>query len=214
MAKLYIPNPKPTNTLREILENDYPELLEAAESGCAVLTELQNALIELLPLSQEILRRNGNQLANVEAQANLTTFIFQYSLFAFADKAYTILKEQCKALAEAICSHNDAEEDAADKLRNTLNALSRIPFDNLLDNGAVGLHRLDTFKDYLQKNLDFLVIPVIDANGSLRANWSFRDITGTIIRDGLSYGPLLTNCIDAPLPECSTIDNVVDDCEC
>ena len=214
MAKLYIPNPKPTNTLREILENDYPELLEAAESGCAVLTELQNALIELLPLSQEILRRNGNQLANVEAQANLTTFIFHYSLFAFADKAYTILKEQCKALAEALCSHNDAEEDnAADKLRNTLNALSRIPFDNLLDYGAVGLHRLDTFKDYLQKNLDFLVIPVIDANGSLRANWSFRDITGTIIRDGLSYGPLLTNCIDATLPEYSTIDNVVDDCE-
>ena len=214
MAKLYIPNPKPTNTLREILENDYPELLEAAESGCAVLTELQNALIELLPLSQEILRRNGNQLANVEAQANLTTFIFHYSLFAFADKAYTILKEHCKALAEAICSHNDAEEDAADKLRNTLTALSRIPFDNLLDNGAVGLHRLDTFKDYLQENLDFLVIPVIDANGSLRANWSFRDITGTIIRDGLSYGPLLPNCIDATLPEYSTIDNVVDDCEC
>ena len=215
MAKLYIPNPKPTNTLREILENDYPELLEAAESGCAVLTELQNALIELLPLSQEILRRNGNQLANVEAQANLTTFIFHYSLFAFADKAYTILKEQCKALADALCSHNDAEEDnAADKLRNTLNALSRIPFDNLLDYGAVGLHRLDTFKDYLQENLDFLVIPVLKANGSLRANWSFRDITGTIMRDGLSYGPLLTNCIDAPRPEYSTIDNVVDDCEC
>jgi hypothetical protein len=97
--------------LREILENDYPELLEAAESGCAVLTELQDALIELLPLSQEMLRRYGNQLANVEAQANLTTFIFHYSLFAFADKAYTILKEQCKALAEALCSHNDAEEE-------------------------------------------------------------------------------------------------------
>ena len=211
---LRIDGTKPAYTLREILEQDYPELLNAAESGCAILSKLQNALIELLPLSQEMLRRNGNQLANVEAQANLTTFIFHYSLFTFADKAYTILKEQCKALAEAICSHNDAEEDAADKLRNTLNALSRIPFDNLLDNGAVGLHRLDTFKDYLQENLDFLVIPVIDANGSLRANWSFRDITGTIIRDGLSYGPLLTNCIDAPLPECSTIDNVVDDCEC
>ena len=211
---LRIDGPKPAYTLREILECDYQELLETAESGCAILAKLQKALIELLPLSQEMLRRNGNQLANVEAQANLTTFIYHYSLFAFADKAYTILKEQCKALAEALCSHNDAEEDAADKLRNTLNALSRIPFDNLLDNGAVGLHRLDTFKDYLQENLDFLVIPVIDANGSLRANWSFRDITGTIIRDGLSYGPLLTNCIDAPLPECSTIDNVVDDCEC
>ena len=202
------------HTLREFVERYYPELLEAAESGCAVLTELQNTLAELLPLSQKLLPRDINQLTDIETQANLMAFIYNDSLFAFADKAYTILKEQCKALAEAICSHNDAEEDAADKLRNTLNALSRIPFDNLLDYGAVGLHRLDTFKDYLQKNLDFLVIPVIDANGSLRANWSFRDITGTIIRDGLSYGPLLTNCIDATLPEYSTIDNVVDDCEC
>ena len=207
---LRIDGPKPAYTLREILECDYQELLETAESGCAILTQLQNALIELLPLSQEMLRRNGNQLANVEAQANLTTFIFHYSLFTFADKAYTILKEQCKALAEAICSHNDAEEDAADKLRNTLNALSRIPFDNLLDNGAVGLHRLDTFKDYLQENLDFLVIPVLKANGSLRSNWSFRDITGTIMRHGLSYEPLLTNCIDAPLPKNTTIGELVD----
>ena len=207
---LRIDGPKPAYTLREILECDYQELLETAESGCTILTKLQNALIELLPLSQEMLRRNGNQLANVEAQANLTTFIFHYSLFAFADKAYTMLKEQCTALAEALCSHNDVEEDAADKLRKTLNALSRIPFDNLLDNGAVGLHRLDTFKDYLQENLDFLVIPVLKANGSLRSNWSFRDITGTIMRHGLSYEPLLTNCIDAPLPKNTTIGELVD----
>ena len=208
---LRIDGPKPAYTLREILECDYQELLETAESGCAILTKLQNALIELLPLSQEMLRRNGNQLANVEAQANLTTFIFHYSLFAFADKAYTMLKEQCTALAEALNSNNYEEEDKlADNLKKTLEALSRIPFDNLLDHGAAGLHRLDTFKDYLQENLDFLVIPVIDANGSLRSNWSFRDITGTIMRHGLSYEPLLTNCIDAPLPKNTTIGELVD----
>jgi hypothetical protein len=211
---LRIDGPKPAYTLREILECNYPELLETAESGCAILTKLQNALIELLPLSQRLLPSNSSQLANVEAQANLTTFIFHYSLFAFADKAYTMLKEQCTALAEALNSNNYEEEDKlADNLKKTLNALSRIPFDNLLDHGAAGLHRLDTFKDYLQENLDFLVIPALKANGSLRVNWSFRDITGTIMRHGLSYGPLLTNCIDATLPECSTIDNVVDDCE-
>ena len=212
---LRIKDYRPAYTLREILECDYPEFLGTAESGCAILTELQNTLIKLLPLSQKMLPCNIKQLADAEAQANLMTYIFHYSLFAFASKAYTKLKEQCTALAEALNSHNeDMEQDAADKLQKTLDALSRIPFDNLLDHGAVGLMRLDTFKDYLQENLDFLVIPVIDANGSPRANWSFRDITGTIIRDGLSYGPLLTNCIDAPLPECSTIDNVVDDCEC
>ena len=208
---LRIDGPKPAYTLREILECDYQELLETAESGCAILTKLQNALIELLPLSQEMLRRNGNQLANVEAQANLTTFIFHYSLFAFADKAYTMLKEQCTALAEALNSNNyEEEEKLADNLKKTLEALSRIPFDNLLDHGAAGLHRLDTFKDYLQENLDFLVIPVIDANGSLRSNWSFRDITGTIMRHGLSYEKLLTDCINAPLPSAPTMGELVD----
>lgn len=208
---LRIDGPKPAYTLREILECDYQELLETAESGCTILTKLQNALIELLPLSQEMLRRNGNQLANVEAQANLTTFIFHYSLFAFADKAHTMLKEQCTALAEALNSNNyEEEEKLADNLKKTLEALSRIPFDNLLDHGAVGLMRLDTFKDYLQENLDFLVIPVIDANGSLRSNWSFRDITGTIMRHGLSYEKLLTDCINAPLPCAPTIGELVD----
>ena len=199
------------HTMREFLECHYPELLETAESGCAVLTELQNALVELLPLSKKMLPSNIGQLADIEAQANLTTFIFHYSLFAFADKAHTMLKEQCTALAEALNSNNyEEEEKLADNLKKTLEALSRIPFDNLLDHGAVGLMRLDTFKDYLQENLDFLVIPVLKANGSLRSNWSFRDITGTIMRHGLSYEPLLTNCIDAPLPKNTTIGELVD----
>ena len=208
---LRIDGPKPAYTMREFLEYDYPELLEAAESRCAVLAELQNALIDLLPSSQKLLPCDIEQLAGAEAQANLMTYIYYYSLFAFADKAYTILNAQCTALAKARCSHNDAEEDdAADNLKKTLNALSRIPFDNLLDHGAVGLHRLDTFKDYLQENLDFLVIPVLKANGSLRSNWSFRDITGTIMRHGLSYEKLLTDCIDAPLPKDTTIGELVD----
>ena len=203
---------KPAYTLREFLEYDYPELLEAAESRCAVLAKLQNALIELLPLSQILLPSNIEQLDSVEAQANLMVYIYHYSLFSFADKAYTMLKEQCSTLAEALNSNNDEkEEETVEILKKTLNALSRIPFDNLLDNGAVGLHRLDTFKDYLHENLDFLVIPVLKANGELRGNWSFRDITGTMVRNGLSYEQLLTDCINAPLPDSTTIGKVVDD---
>ena len=208
---LRIDGPKPAYTLREILECDYQELLETAESGCAILTKLQKALIELLPLSQRLLPSNSSQLANVEAQANLTTFIFHYSLFAFADKAHTMLKEQCTALAEALNSNNyEEEEKLADNLKKTLEALSRIPFDNLLDHGTVGLMRLDIFKDYLQDNLDFLVIPVYNENGKQIGDWSFRDITGTIMRHGLSYEKLLTDCINAPLPHSTTIGELVD----
>ena len=199
-------------TMREFLECNYPELLETAESGCAVLTELQNGLIELLPQSQKLLPREIKQLADIEAQANFMAFIYHHSLFAFADKAYSMLKEQCTALAEALNSNNyEEEEKLADNLKKTLEALSRIPFDNLLDHGAAGLHRLDTFKDYLQENLDFLVIPVFDATGKQIGDWSFRDITGTIARRGLSDEQLLTNCINAPLPCCHTIGKVVDD---
>ena len=209
---LRIDGPKPAYTLREILECDYQELLETAESGCAILTKLQNALIELLPLSQKLLPGDIKQLADIEAQANLMVYIYHHSLFAFAGKAYTMLMEQCTALAEALNANCIAEEeDAAKKLAGTLEALSRIPFGNLLDHGAVGLLRLDTFKEYLQDRLDFPVIPVYDENGKHIGDWSFRDITGTIMGHGLSHEGLLTDCIAAPLPNRPTIGKVVDD---
>ena len=200
------------HTMREFLECNYPELLEAAESGCAVLTELQCTVIELLPLSKKMLPSNIGQLADIEAQANFMTYIYHHSLFAFADKAYTMLNTQCTALAEALNSGLENEEkDAADKLQKALDALSNISFENLLDHAAVGLLRLEIFKDYLREKLDFLVIPVFDATGKQIGDWSFRDITGTIARRGLSDEQLLTNCIKAPLPCCHTIGKVVDD---
>ena len=209
---LRIDGHQPAYTLREILECDYQELLEAAESGCTLLTEVQKTLIDLLPMSQKLLPGDIKQLADIEAQANLMVYIYHHSLFAFAGKAYTMLMEQCTALAEALNANRIAEEeDAAKKLAGTLNAMSRIPFDNLLDHGAVGLHRLDTFKEYLQENLDFLVIPVYDENGKHIGDWTFRDITSTIMGHGLSHEGLLTDCINAPLPDSTTIGKVVDD---
>ena len=199
------------HTMREFLECHYPELLETAESGCAVLTELQNALAELLPLSKRLLPGDIKQLADVEAQANFMAFIYHHSLFAFADKAYTMLNTQCTALAEALNSGLENEEkDAADKLQKTLDALSNIPFENLLDYAATGLHRLEIFKDYLQERLDFNVIPVFDATGKFRGHWSFRDITGSIAMNGLDER-LLKDFINAPLPGAPTIGKVVDD---
>lgn len=198
-------------TLRDFLECEYPELLEAAESRCAVLTELQNAIVELLPLSKRLLPGDIKQLADVEAQANLMAYIYHHSLFAFADKVYTILNEQCTALAEALNSNLKADEEvAADKLKKTLRSLGNIPFDKLLDNSATCLLRLEVFKDYLQERLDFLVIPVFDATGKQIGDWSFRDITGSIAMNGLDER-LLKDFINAPLPNAPTIGKVVDD---
>lgn len=198
-------------TLRGFLERDYPELLEAAESACAVLSGLQDAIVELLPLSQKLLPRDIKQLANVEAQANLMAYIYHHSLFAFADKVYTILNAQCTALAEALNSDlEDEEKETADKLQKTLETLSRIPFNNLLDHAATGLDSLDILKDYLQERLNFDVIPVFDATGKLRGHWSFRDITGSIAINGLDER-LLKDFINAPFPGAPTIGKVVDD---
>ena len=199
-------------TMRDFLELYYANLLKAAESGCTLLTELQSALIDLLPRSKKLLPSNIDQLAGVEAQANFMTNIYYYSLFSFADKAYTILNEQCTALAKALDA-NDAEDEekAVENLEKTLEALGYVPFDTLLNDSAVGLLRLDIFKEYLGERLDFPVIPVYDENGKRIGSWSFRDITGTMVNNGLSHKQLLTNCINAPLPDSITIGKVVDD---
>ena len=209
---LRIDGPKPAYTLREILECDYQELLETAESRCTLLTELQNAVIELLPLSKKLLPSDIAQLVGAEAQANLMVYIYHYSLFAFADKAYTILNAQCTALAKALDA-NDAEDEekGVENLGKTLEALGYVPFDTLLNHSAGGLLRLDIFKEHLQHRLDFPVIPVYDENGKRIGAWTFRDITGTMVKNGLSYEQLLTDCINAPLPDSTTIGKVVDD---
>lgn len=200
------------HTRREFLEEYYPELLEAAESGCKVLSALQETLVKLLPLSKQLLPSNINQLGNVEAQANFMVYIYHYSLFAFADEVYGMLKTECTALAEALNANDSQKEvDAADRLRKILEALSKIPFDNLLDQGAIGLFRLNIFKDYLCDRFGFPVIPVLKEDGTPRGHWSFRDITGAMLNHGLSDKGLLTDCINAPLPGCSTIGKVVDD---
>lgn len=193
-----------SHTRREFLEEYYPELLEAAESGCKVLSVLQEALIDLLPLSRQLLPSDIKQLGHVEAQANFMVFIYHYSLFAFADKVYDMLKTECSTLAEALNANDSQKEmDAANALKKILDALSKIPFDNLLDQGAIGLFRLNIFKDYLYDRFDFPVIP----NGS----WTFRDITVPMVNDGLSNQGLLTDCINTTLPKCTTIGKVVDD---
>ena len=200
------------HTMREFLEYDYPELLEAAENGCAILAGLQNVLVELLPLSKKMLPSSIERLNDVQAQTALTVYIYHYSLFAFADKVYSLIKEQCAALAEALNSNGKQDEDeAADKLMNTLQSLGRMPLDNLLAQSVAGLMRLNIFKDYISEMYDFLVIPVFNEDGTLRANWSFRDIIGTIVRDGLLYEQLLADCVNAPLPDSITIGKVVDD---
>jgi hypothetical protein len=91
-----------------------------------------------------------------------------------------------------------------------LDALSNIPFENLLDHAATGLHRLEIFKNYLQERLDFNVIPVFDATGKQIGHLSFRDITGSIAMNGLDER-LLKDFINAPLPGAPTIGKVVDD---
>ena len=198
-------------TLRELLECEYPELLEAAENGCAELTGLQNAIVELLPLSKRLLPGDIKQLANVEAQANLMAYIYHHSLFAFADKVYTILNAQCTALAEALNSNLKADEEVAvENLEKTLRSLGNIPFDKLLDNSAVCLLRLEVFKDYLQERLDFIVIPIFDHTGKIHAHWSYRDITGPIAMNGLDER-LLKDFINAPFSGAPTIGKVVDD---
>lgn len=191
-------------TLRALLECDYPELLGATESMCVVLTELQNAIVERLPLSKRLLPFDIKQLAHVEKQANLMTYIYYHSLFAFADEVYTILNKQCTALAEALNSNDKTAEDAAaDKLKQTLQSLGRIPFDTLLNHGAVGLLRLEHFKNYLRGRLILSVIPI--------GGWTFDDITGSIVMNGLDHEGLLEDVINTPLPNASTIGKVVDD---
>ena len=201
-------------TLREILHNKYPELLEIAESGCAVMEIMQNALIELLPLSKGLLPYDTEQLHKAKAQAAYRGYIYEYSLFKFIDAVYSTLHAQCTELAEALNSCELPEEkNALDKVRDTLNALYHIlpNSDDLLSLRDEGLQRLYTLKEFMGNRFDFPVISVYKENGTLRGTWSFLDIMGTIDKEAASHKDLLTDLHHAPIPSSPTIGKVVDD---
>ena len=142
----------------------------------------------------------------VDAQIAFQSYILARSLYAFADESNKLLDSQCTSYAKALNAHDTYdEEDALANLKKTIDILDEVPLETLLDDRVSGLHRLSAVTYMFKSRMDFGVF------SAKKSPWSFHDIMGTIINQGLSDANMLHNAINDIPPTNVSVTELLDD---
>lgn len=206
MALKITKNYRPSYTLREIFEGENPELWNEVQALSKRLADLQEMLIPVMPLRQQQLPKDAGLMNEVDAQIAFQSYILARSLYAFADKSNKLLDSQCTSYAKALNAHDTYdEEDAIADLKKTIDVLDDVPLESLLDDRVSGLHRLSAVTYKFKSRMDFGVFK------SEKGSWSFHDIMGTIIRQGLSDANMLHDAINVIPPTSVSVTELLDD---
>jgi len=208
MTPKLIISPEEPYTRREIMEEEQSELWKRATECVKKLSEVQKRVVELLPECRKLLPTQYADLQDETAQRVLLNHIHLRSLYAFSNYIYKMIEEQYKELAD--CSVHGGRElrEAEEVLQKTLDIVSEIPFDNLINDTVTGLLRINKIKERLREMLDFMVYSME------HSHWSFRDIIGTIVNHGLTYDESLWRyAIGSQDPTDSNIKELLDDDE-
>ena len=197
---------KPVYTHAEIIGDGYPEQWSKAQAFASHLAALQEKVLPTLPSLHQQLPADVKQLQDSDAQMALQTYILARSLYAFADKVFRVLDEQCTVLAKALnASDRYAEEDALAVLERTLDVLDHALLEAIASDPVLGLQRLSDVTHQFEHRLDFIVFH------KERGYWSFHDIMGTISTSGLYREDLLQDAINCTLPTCISVGKLLDD---
>jgi hypothetical protein len=197
-------NYRPSYTLREIFEDENPELWDKVQALSKRLADLQEMVIPVLPLRQQQLPKDAGLLNEADAQIAFQSYILARSLYAFADKSNKLLGSQCASYAKALNAHDTYdEEDALADLKKTIDVLDEVPLEALLDDRVSGLHRLSAVTYKFKSRMDFGVFNV--------GSWMFSDIMGTIINQGLSDANMLHDAINDIPPTSVSVTELLDD---
>lgn len=208
MALKITKNYRPSYTLREIFEDENPELWDKVQALSKRLADLQEMVIPVLPLRQQQLPKDAGLLNEVNAQIAFQSYILARSLYAFADESNKLLDSQCTSYAKALNAHDTYdEEDALADLKKTIDVLDEVPLESLLDDRVSGLHRLSAVTYKFKSRMDFGVF------NAKKSSWSFHDIMGTIINQGLSDANMLHDAINDIPPTSVSVTELLDDDE-
>ena len=193
-------------TLREIFEDENPELWDKVQALSKRLADLQEMVFPVMPLRQQQLPKDAELLNEVDAQIAFQSYILARSLYAFADESNKLLDSQCTSYAKALNAHDTYdEEDALADLKKTIDVLDAAPLDSLLDDRVSGLHRLSAVTYKFKGRMDFCIFNV--------GSWMFSDIMGSIICYGLCNANMLHDAINDIPPTSVSVTELLDDDE-
>lgn len=182
-------------TLREVMEENHPELWGSLQNYTKSLIRLQEQAIDEMLVYKKKLPETVNELKEDTVALCFQYYILLHSLYHFAKKIVDRLNGQCIEVAK---ENVDAEE-----LHDVFELLKSFDLEELLHDRLSGLMRLDS-KNECSSRMDCCVFPVDGAN----ACWTFRDIIGSIKNHGLCNADLLSDVHSTPVPMDSNIIEV------
>ena len=192
-------------TRKEIMQEYQSGLWNRAETVASNLLDFQKNVVVILPEAKKQLPINLEKLKGKEAQTNFVNYIRLRSLYAFAEKIWKVIEEQCSKLAEA--ENDNARElinDYKGALDKTLGVSETIPFEKLIDKKTFGLDELKELLLRFEDNPHDIQVFY---------SCSFCDIMDTITNCGLMYEGLLSAALSDNLPSAPSIGQLLADDE-
>lgn len=189
-------------TLAEIIDCDYPEQWSKAQALSNRLAALQERINSTSSILHQQLPADIKQLQKVDTQMSLQNYILARSIYAFAEKVFTLLDKLCVELAKALNDNDrDAEEEALAKVERTLEILANAPLEDIASDSLTGLLRLNRVTYEFEYRLDFPVV----------GNWTFHDIMGAVANSKLCREDLLRGAINDTPPTHTSVGKLLDD---
>lgn len=194
-------------TRREMMQEYQSDLWNRAEAVASNLLDLQKKVVNMLSEAKRLLPGNHEELKGAEVQTNFVNYIRLRSLYAFAEKIWKVIEEQCSKLAKA--ENDNARElidDCKCALDNTLSVSETIPFEKLVDQKTFGLDELnELLLKYKNNPHDFIVLRLP------HSTWSFLDIMSTITNSSLMFEGLLNAALSDDFSSAPSIGQLLAD---
>lgn len=173
-------------TLKEIMENKYPEPYETINSCFHDLENWQNTSLKKLPLYKKQVLDNKDNWKSIDAQIHLMNYIKLCSLYGFAHYIWKQINDHCHKLASYYNENNEegvAKEETS--LLDLMNRFSQISIKGIAEDEVTGFFRLYRVVESFDQREDVLnVLEWFDEENRPKT-CSYRDIIGIINSNGL-----------------------------
>ncbi|MBR6892946.1 MAG: hypothetical protein IKN15_06895 [Bacteroidaceae bacterium] len=190
-------------TKREILQKEYPAFWDGANELVRILRELQNLLVELLPLYKQKLS-NTESLDDNNSQTIFLNYIKYRILYAFAETVWKKTEQHC---TDIVTKPND-NDSAKAALIHALEVFDSYSLMDIVDNDENGYKTMNEMIEMYEPHLVFHVLSL--------GRWEYHDIITIIQSCGLKSEQcerLWKDAIADPDPKEASIGEFRDDDE-
>ena len=197
-------------TYKEIVEIDYPEIWDLAQSCTQMLHGWQEMLVEPMQVFHEHILGDVEDRTSENAQVTFLNYLKMRSLYGLACEIWEQVNHWCHELG---VSGNVRDNEGVNKARVALadlfEAFARVDVIDIAQDTTKGLQKLEQAVNAFGTFHEFHVMPNYH-NDVQWGNWGFRDIIGIIAAHGLQDDALWESALHDTVPTAPNIGGLMD----